>query len=156
MTDKELRKLNRTELLEMLIAQSKEVERLRGRLSLAEEELQSRKLEIAEAGSIAEAALKVNGVFTAAEAAAKQYLENIEKLSGNQEEICRRMEADAQKKADRIVKEAQEKADLLLKEAEQRAAEAEKSADKYWKEVSAKLQRFYQEHREIKELLEGM
>ena len=33
MTEKELRKLNRAELLEMLIAQSKEVEELRAQVS---------------------------------------------------------------------------------------------------------------------------
>lgn len=77
MTDKELRRLSRGELLEMLIARTEENERLREKLEQAEYELESRRIMLDEAGSIAEAAMRLNGVFEAAEAAAKQYLENV-------------------------------------------------------------------------------
>ena len=81
MTDKELRKLKRTDLLELLIEQSKEVESLKKRIEELEAELADRRLMIQESGSIAEAALKLNGVFEAAEAAAQEYLENIRRIS---------------------------------------------------------------------------
>ena len=81
MTDKELRKLKRTDLLELLIEQSKEVESLKKRIEELEAELADRRLMIRESGSIAEAALKLNGVFEAAEAAAQEYLENIRRIS---------------------------------------------------------------------------
>lgn len=81
MTDKELRKLKRTDLLELLIEQSKEVESLKKRIEELEAELADRRLMISESGSIAEAALKLNGVFEAAEAAAQEYLENIRRIS---------------------------------------------------------------------------
>ena len=81
MTDKELRKLKRTDLLELLIEQSKEVESLKKRIGELEAELADRRLLIYESGSIAEAALKLNGVFEAAEAAAQEYLENIRRIS---------------------------------------------------------------------------
>ena len=42
MTEKELRKLNRAELLEMLIAQSKEVEELRAQVSELKKKLDDR------------------------------------------------------------------------------------------------------------------
>ena len=77
MTDKELKRLKRTELLEMLIAQVKENEQLQAELDIANETLKNRTIIIEQAGSIAEAALQLNGVFAAAEAAAAQYLENI-------------------------------------------------------------------------------
>lgn len=80
MTDKELRKLNRRELLELLLEQSRENERLREELEQTKEQLNSRKIQIEEAGSIAEAALKLNGIFEAAEEAARQYLENVRGL----------------------------------------------------------------------------
>ena len=63
MTDKELRKLNRTELLQMLLEQSRETERLRELLEQAEEKLRCREIELQEAGNIAQASLQVNGVF---------------------------------------------------------------------------------------------
>ena len=81
MTDKELRKLKRTDLLELLIEQSKEVESLKKRIGELEAELADRRLLIYKSGSIAEAALKLNGVFEAAEAAAQEYLENIRRIS---------------------------------------------------------------------------
>ena len=81
MTDKELRKLKRTDLLEILIEQSKEVESLKKRIGELEAELADRRLLIYKSGSIAEAALKLNGVFEAAEAAAQEYLENIRRIS---------------------------------------------------------------------------
>lgn len=77
MTDRELRSLSRRELLELLLAQAKENRRLKKRLQDAEEALYDRKITVARAGSLAEAALKLNGVFEAADQAAKQYLENI-------------------------------------------------------------------------------
>ena len=81
MTDKELSKLKRTDLLELLIEQSKEVESLKKRIGELEAELADRRLLIYKSGSIAEAALKLNGVFEAAEAAAQEYLENIRRIS---------------------------------------------------------------------------
>lgn len=81
MTDKELKRLSRSELLEMLIIQVEENERLKQRLSKAQEKLQERQIMIEQAGSIAQAALELNGVFEAADKAAKQYLENVRRIA---------------------------------------------------------------------------
>ncbi len=83
MTEKEMKRLKRAELLEMLVEQMKENERLKEQLREKEEELQNRKIKIDQAGSIAEAALALNGVFEAAQAAAQQYLESIQQESGD-------------------------------------------------------------------------
>lgn len=80
-TDRELRKLSRADLLELLLAESRENEMLRTQLKEAQEKLASREIELQNAGSIAEAALRLNGVFEAAEQAAQQYLENIRRIS---------------------------------------------------------------------------
>ena len=77
MTEKELRRLSRTDLLEMLLEQSKEVQRLQQELEETKQKLEDRRLLEKEAGSIAEAALRINKVFEAAQQAADQYLENI-------------------------------------------------------------------------------
>ena len=80
MTDKELRKLRRVELLELLVDQAAEMEDLRRQLEEAREALAERELHIKESGSMAEAALRLNGVFEAADQAAQQYLRSIEAL----------------------------------------------------------------------------
>lgn len=81
MTDRELRKLSRQDLLELLLQESRENERLRGELEEANRQLADRKIAIDSVGSIAEAALELNGVFRAAEKAAAQYVENIRRLA---------------------------------------------------------------------------
>lgn len=86
MNENELRKLKRVDLLELLISQGRENEELRHKLAEAEQKLADRQIKTDEAGSIAEAALKLNGVFEAAQAAADQYLENIKRLGGTENE----------------------------------------------------------------------
>ncbi len=81
MTDKELKKLTRAELLEMLLIQSREKQQLEKELEEAKKNLEAREILIAESGSIAEAALKLNGVFEAAQKAADQYLENVKRAA---------------------------------------------------------------------------
>ncbi len=77
MTDKELRHLNRSELLQMLITQGEENRRLKEELEEANRKLEERQLVMENAGSIAEASLRLSGVFEAAEKAAKQYLDSV-------------------------------------------------------------------------------
>ena len=70
MTEKELKKLHRSDLLELLIAQEKENEQLRSQIAQLEARLADRTIAIDQAGSIAEASLQINGVFQAAQNAA--------------------------------------------------------------------------------------
>ena len=112
MTDKQLQKLGRRELLQMLLEQAKETERLSQELTETSAQLrqleetyerlrqrldskdaqihelkttlqaerEKRDVELQEAGSIAEAALTLNGVFDAAQKAADLYLEQVRAL----------------------------------------------------------------------------
>ena len=77
MTQKELRRLRRSDLMEMLLELSKENLQLRQELDAANRQLRDRTIRIEEAGSLAEAALRLNGVFEAAQAACLQYEENL-------------------------------------------------------------------------------
>lgn len=81
MTEKELKHLNRAELLELLLAQMEENEKLKKRLQKAQAALKDRRIEIEDAGTLAEAALRLNGIFEAADRAARQYLENVRRVS---------------------------------------------------------------------------
>ena len=80
MTEKELRKLGRAELLELLLEQAREFEALEQRLNAAEAALQSRQVQLETCGSIAEASLKLSGIFEAAQKAAEQYQSNVERM----------------------------------------------------------------------------
>lgn len=94
MTDKELKRLSRRELLEMLIVQTRRVELLEKRLEEANQKLADRSLLIADCGSLAEAVMKLNGVFEAAQNAADQYLENIRLMQQNVKQADGSEEAD--------------------------------------------------------------
>ena len=160
MTDKELKRLSRGELLEMLIQQSKELERLRKQLDAAESALQNREIAITNAGSIAEAALQLNGVFTAAQDACQQYMENICHLSQNQERICAKRDAESQAEAKRIVEEARKESEALEHETRMMCAEmvtkAKAESQAYWDEVSRRLVAFSTEHAELQQLLSAV
>lgn len=84
MSEKELKKMSRGELLEIMVAQGKEIERLKAELEDVKKALADKQIRIAESGSIAEAALKLNDVFEAAQRAADQYLENIRQSKGQE------------------------------------------------------------------------
>ena len=70
MTTKQLRRLSRGKLLQLLIGQMEENQRLR-------RELDNRQLIVENAGSLAEAALKLSGIFEAADTAARVYLDSL-------------------------------------------------------------------------------
>lgn len=129
MTDKELQRLNRGELLQMLIGQMEENKDLQEKLQKMEEELRNRKITIENSGSLAEAALSLNHIFQDADSAAKEYLDNIKRMNEQQEEYHRIILLDAQKKAEEIVEEAQVY-----------GKKAHEEADAYWKQVADRAQ----------------
>ncbi|MBP3940213.1 MAG: hypothetical protein J6D00_01795 [Christensenellaceae bacterium] len=102
MMEKDLKRLNRAELLELLLVQTKEVERLSAALAEAEKKLAERELKIEKAGTLAEASLLVNGVFEACEAAAAQYLENIKRMQEETAARCEEIINEAYQKAEQI------------------------------------------------------
>lgn len=61
----------------MLILQTRKVENLEKQLEEANRKLADKRLLVENAGSLAEAVMKLNGVFEAAEKAAQQYVDNI-------------------------------------------------------------------------------
>lgn len=84
MDKRDLSKLKRSELLEIMLAQSEEIDRLRAELAQKDQQLQDREIAIANAGSIAEAALGITKVFDEAQKAADLYLDNVRRAAGAQ------------------------------------------------------------------------
>lgn len=102
MTDKELKRLSRAELLELLLIQTRETEKLRAQLEEARQKLADRHIAIEKSGDLAQAVLRVNSVVGAADAAAKQYLYNVAAMEKAAKERCRQMLLEAAEEADRI------------------------------------------------------
>lgn len=107
MTDKELKRLKRVDLLELLIAQIRENDRLKKELAEVQGQLEERNLVLEEAGSIAEAALRINKVYQAAQSAVDQYINSINRLGAKKQHSWTQMEQKAKDTADRYLREAQ-------------------------------------------------
>lgn len=135
MKQPDLRSLSRGELLELLIQQGEELEALREKLSKYEQQLESKKLALREAGSIAEAALQVSGIFEAAQTASAQYLENIQALEVQQKESV--------EKANRLLAETEASCAAMRAQTRQQCdkmiEKAKREALTYWTKVSRKL-----------------
>lgn len=131
MTERELRRLSRTDLLELLLAQRRENEQLRCILDETQSQLADRTIKIDKAGSIAEASLQLSGIFTAAQDSCQYYLENVKLLSERQAKVCQQMEEETKQKCERMV------------------AEAELKSQQCWENCSVKI-------RELVESFEGL
>ncbi len=110
MTEKELKHMSRAELIEIIAEQKKRELKLQQQLDQADQMLADRTVKISNAGSIAEAALALNGVFETAQTAADSYLESIRSANANieariaeTEELCaRRLEETDRKCAEKL------------------------------------------------------
>lgn len=145
MKETELRRLNRGELLQMLVLQSEETQHLKERIEQLEEQLSAKEIAVCESGTLAEAALRLNGVFEAADQAVEQYKANLIRLNLEQEAAVKSKMAQAEADAADIVKQAR-----------QASEERKQAADEYWQSLSVRLEAFYREHQGLKEMLEAV
>ena len=152
-SDRELRRLSRAELLEILIALMKEKEELQQQLKETEKRLADRTLDIQNAGSIAQAAIKVNGVFEAAQRAADQYLENVSDPSRRfsavgyeDREYSDRMISETRSRCAKMERDTERKCDEMIN-----AAEAEVRAR--WNELHRKINTYLREHEQLRNLM---
>ena len=185
LSEKELKHLKRGELLEIMLEQSRENDALRLQQEKSKQlikdmqlKLDNRRIAIKEAGSIADAALCLNGVFDAAQLAAQQYLENLQDLykqeknvvSKNEAETrsrcaamieetrlrCERMEAETAKRCEEMEDAATKQCDFLLKEAEEKCRaldiKAKEEVDKRWASLAERLEAFYNQKPNVEEI----
>ena len=136
MTETSLKNLTRKQLLELLLKQTERADALQVELDEAKHQLQDRTLAESEAGSLAEAALRLNGIFEAADAAAAQYLDNLRERS------------------ERAEATAAEKADAMLRETEKRCREMEQACREELEAQRERLEQQYRHKRVLDELLQ--
>ena len=101
MTDKEISKLTRKELIETLLDVTRENEQLKATVEKLMKEMKVRKIAVETSGTMAEAALKLNRVFEAADAAAKQYLQNVKAKADADSKDAVKNDSDKPEKSDK-------------------------------------------------------
>ena len=155
MTDKELKKLSRIELIDIIYEVQKRYEECAAENQRLKAALEDRNLKVASAGSIAEAALSVNRIFESAQAAADQYLSSLQAANEDAyreikaaEEERRHILAQAEQEASGILADAQKKAQQIVAQAEQQSGKA-------WQEFRQKAEELIRAHKEHRNPAKG-
>lgn len=176
MDEKELKRMSRANMLALLVQYKEELEEVKAKALGLEEQLNCRTIAMEESGSIAEASLKLNDVFTAAQKAADQYLESIQLKHASMEEEIRAKEEDAREKTAKLVADAQAQADEILSQAQQKQTDTEEAcakqlentqaeceklladartqADAYWESIYSRIQEVIDSHDYLKTMFQ--
>lgn len=153
MTDKELKHLNRGELIDIIYELQKRYADSKNEITQLQANLEKKELSIAESGSIAEAALKVNGVFEAAQAAADQYLLSIQSANADMAAKIERVK----KQSEEVLRQANLRAEGIIQEAEKKAASiitnANKEAEDSWNQFQRKADELIRARAELSALV---
>ena len=128
MADRELRRMHRAELIEIIYALKQSEDQLKAQNAALTAQLQDRQLRLESAGSIAQAALELNKVFEAAQAAADEYvasvpaddyLHSVQASVADTNATAANTLSQARSEAKRILEQAQADADSLKAQAQQ-------------------------------------
>ena len=117
MPQREFRKLKRLDLVDIIYQLQEELEEQKRVNEELRRRLAERELKIEKAGSIAQAALDLNGVMEAAQKAADQYLVSVMGSVWKRELEAKEMTADAAEEAERIIAGARAQAEKISAEA---------------------------------------
>lgn len=109
MTDKEFKKLNRAQLIDIIYQLQLKLEELTQQNQELGKALEDKRLRINNAGNIAQAALEINDCFRSAQNAAEQYLNEIRAMQEETKADCERMLAQAREEAAAIIAQARKK-----------------------------------------------
>ena len=133
-----LRKLNRAELLQMLVAVTEENELLKSQLEELKREREDAGTDTDSVSSLSQAAAELESIFATAQKAVKVYTGEIERLR-------REPEADS----GTIISEARTEAQAIISRAEEDAANIRRKAEMYMSETMAKARRKYDKRTEF-------
>ena len=153
MTDKDLKKLNRQDLLILLAEQTERANALEENLQKAERKLKERQLSINESGTLAEASLKLSGIFQAADDAVATYVENIKMLSDRQTTVCQELEAVSKRNAEKIVQDAEKEAAVIVQNAKTLAAKEIEKMNAHWDDIQRKIKEMDKEYSWLRGIL---
>ena len=99
MLHKELKKLSRRELVDIIYQLKKNEQQMQAEIASLQEALQEKRIRISNAGSIAEAAASIADVLNAAQTAADLYLQEIACMKEETQKECERLLAEAKQSA---------------------------------------------------------
>lgn len=149
MVFEDIKNTPKNELIGLALQQSEQINRLSQMLKRTEHQrdalaedcgklqeiIEKREIRLENCGSIAEAALEIQGLMQSAQTAADIYIENIRRMSAETAEKCAKLENESLEKAEQTVSAASEKAVEIIAAAEARAEEIMRSASESANEI---------------------
>lgn len=106
MTDREFKKLNRSELIEIIYQLQKNEQSYLDEIKILRSQLEAKNFKISNAGSIAEAAVSLSGIFAKAQEAADIYLDEIKIVNDNAKAEAEKLICNAEAQAEKIIEDA--------------------------------------------------
>lgn len=106
MTDREFKRLSRSQLIDIIYQLQLKQEELTEENRNLKKELADKRIRMDQAGNIAEASLALHNVMQSAQDAANQYLEEIRLMQEETKKECRQILEKAQQEADAILEQA--------------------------------------------------
>ena len=113
MISKELKRLSRRELVDIIYQLKKNEQKMQEEIESLKNELLDKRIRISTAGSIADAAISVTHLFSTAQMTADLYLREISCMKENTEKECEKKIEDAEKKVKKILADGEKKFDTL-------------------------------------------
>ena len=107
MISKELKKLSRRELVDIIYQLKKNEQEKQEEIAALEESLQDKRIRVSVAGSIAEAAADITQIFSTAQKTADLYLYEIAAMRDDAKRECAALIEDARKNAQTIVSDSE-------------------------------------------------
>lgn len=114
MTDKEFKRLSRSQLIDIIYQLQLQQEELTAENERLSKALEDKRLRVSKAGNIADAAIEIHNVMQAAQDAAAHYVEEIQMRV---DEEYRRIMQKANKKAEAVIEEAKQTAAEIVEQA---------------------------------------
>jgi len=114
----------------------KENEEFRLKIKELEEKLQNHEINIQEAGSIAEAAFRINCVMEIAQHAADDYVKNIRRMNDELQSEYSTYEIEAKAKAEKMLQEAAEQCEKMRQDARDQT-------DDIWSSLQNRFEHYY-------------
>ena len=133
MTDKEFKRLSRSQLIEIIYQLQLKQEELTADNEKMSKALADKRLRVSKAGNIAEAAHEIHNVMQAAQDAATHYLEEIQIRANNE---YQRILKEARDKAAAIIEKAQQEADEIVAQAKKENPDYDPIVEAILKEYS--------------------
>lgn len=107
MMSKDLKKLSRRELMDIIYQMKKNEQQMQDEITSLQEALQEKRIRLSTAGSIAEATASITNVFSVAQMTADLYLQEISSMKEETEIECAKKIEDANRAAEKIISDAE-------------------------------------------------